>query len=369
MGQKWGQTERVPMPIHANLCTFAHMQKGAKALTLLGFGAFSRQYSSTIGVCGCNVRQLSLGSPAKLLFRPLIGIYMSKFDICLSRATSLSQLILVGVAIFTLYYTAIPLYQKELASEQLAKIQIEQAAAEERLSFINSSYQLQVEESERMRKQKELLAGRLELEQQHLAEIQLQIKVKDDELSSLRLALQKTSESIRVVESKLASASRLKFVQAVEWFALQAQLSKECELTIIGRDDRKNVDDGGANIPKCDPLNSIISAIDAAAEPNAKDQSGDSLGLSKLERDKWYRRAMQLVNENKVSLADVVDRPRLEALLNDSERYQLDVSKKKVESYASAVESTLALISYGSEVSEARIKIIGSFVEVLKLKL
>lgn len=294
---------------------------------------------------------------------------MSKFDTCLGRATSLSQLILVGVAIFTLYYTAIPLYQKELASEQLAKIQIEQAAAEERLGFINSSYQLQVDESNRMRKQNELLAARLELEQHHLAEIQSEIKVKDDELSSLRRALQKTSESIRVVESKLDSVGRLRFVQAVEWLALQSQLSQECELNLIGRGNRKEIDKGGANIRRCDPLSSIISAIDAAAEPNAKDQSGDHLGLSRTERDKWHRRAMKLVNENKVSLADVVDYARLKVLLDDSERYQLDVSKGKVESYRPSMESTLALISYGSEVSKARMNVIAEFVDVLKLKL
>lgn len=294
---------------------------------------------------------------------------MSKVDTYLGRATSLGHLILVGVAIFTLYYTAIPLYQKELASEQLAKIQIEQAAAEERLNFINSSYQLQVEESNRMREQKELLAGRLELEQQYLAEIQLQIKFKDDELSSLRSALQKTSESIRVVEGKLSSAGRLKFVQAVEWFALQAQLSKECELSIIGRDSKKVGGGLGTDIRKCDPLSSIISAIDAAAEPNAKDQSGDHLSLSKSEREKWHRRAMELVSANRKSLADVVDYSRLEVLLDNSARYQLDVSKRKVESYVPSMEATMALISYGSEVSKARMDVIGRFVDVLKLKI
>ena len=97
---------------------------------------------------------------------------MSKIDVCLGRATSVSQIILVGVAAYTLYFTAIPLYQKELASEQLAKIQIEQAAAEERLSFINTIYELQVDESKRIRIQNELLAGRLELEKNHLSSVQ-----------------------------------------------------------------------------------------------------------------------------------------------------------------------------------------------------
>jgi len=293
---------------------------------------------------------------------------MSKFDVHLGRATSISQLILVGVAGYTLYFTAIPLYQKELASEQLAKIQIEQAAAEERLSFINSSYELQLEESKRIRTQNELLAGHLELERQHLSNIQLQISTKDDELNLLRFELQKTSESVRVAESKLNAAGRLKFIQAVEWFAIKSQLGKECEMFIIGSQNEEAVEDKAA-ISKCDPLGSIASAIRAAARPDAIDQSGDPLGLSKIQADGLYKRAVKLVSANKDALADVVDYSRLKILLDNSARYQLDVDNGKTESYGASVEATLALISYGAEVSKSRIEVIGNFIDALKAKL
>jgi hypothetical protein len=293
---------------------------------------------------------------------------MSKFDVYLGRATSVSQLILVGVAAYTLYFTAIPLYQKELASEQLAKIQIEQATAEERLSFINTSYELQLDESKRIRTQNELLAGRLELEKNHLSSVQSQIKTKDDELNLLKSELQKTSESVRVAEDKLTAAARLKFIQAVEWFAVRIQLEKECEMTII---ERSNVDTSKerAEVSSCDPLSSITSAISAAAQPDAKDQSGDPLGLTKTEADRLYRRAAKLVSANKDILVDVVDYSRLKTLLDNSARLQLDVDNKKTESYGASMKATLALISFGSEVSKARIEVISNFVGVLKAKL
>lgn len=293
---------------------------------------------------------------------------MSKVDVCLGRATSVSQIILVGVAAYTLYFTAIPLYQKELASEQLAKIQIEQAAAEERLSFINTSYELQVDESKRIRIQNELLAGRLELEKNHLSSVQSQIETKDDELNLLKSELQKTSESVRVAEDKLTAAARLKFIQAVEWFALRTQLEKKCEMSIIRR---HNVDafKDRAEISSCDPLSSITSAISAAAQPDAKDQSGDPLGLSKTEADRLYRRAVKLVSANKDALVDVVDYSRLKILLDNSARLQLDVDNKKTESYGASMEATVALISFGSEVRKARMDVISNFVDVLKSKL
>lgn len=293
---------------------------------------------------------------------------MSRVDVCLSRATSVSQLILVGVAAYTLYFTAIPLYQKELASEQLAKIQIEQAAAEERLSFINTSYELQVDESKRIRTQNELLAGRLELEKNHLSSVQSQIKTKDDELNLLKSELQKTGESVRIAEDKLTAAGRLKFIQAVEWFAIKTQLGKRCEMSIIGHPNGGALKDR-AEMSSCDPLSSITSAISAAAQPDAKDQSGDPLGLSKTEADRLYRRAAKLVSANKDALADVVDYSQLKILLDNSARLQLDVDNKKAGSYVASVETTLALVSFGSEVSKARIEVITNFVDVLKAKL
>lgn len=295
---------------------------------------------------------------------------MSRVDVFLERSTSVGQLILVGVAIYTLYFTAIPLYQKELASEQLAKIQIEQMVAEERLGFINASYELQLDESERMRKQNELLASRLKLEQQHLAGIQLQIDKKDEELNILRLALHKTSESVRLAEAKLAGVGRLKFIQAVEWYALQYQISRDCDLAVTNRRYSGKTDKGKDDKSRCDPLSSITSAIHSASLPSAKDQSGDLLGLSKFEADRWSKQAMKLVSEHKGALTDVLDSSRFKDLIGEVNRYESDASlKKNPESHVRSMNAALALISYGSEVSSGRIKLIGDFVDLLKARL
>jgi hypothetical protein len=50
-GAKMGQVMRHFMPIYANAYAYAASFKGAQVPVLRGFGAFSRCYSSTIGVC------------------------------------------------------------------------------------------------------------------------------------------------------------------------------------------------------------------------------------------------------------------------------------------------------------------------------
>lgn len=291
---------------------------------------------------------------------------MSKFDSFIGRASSVAQVVLVFVAIYTLYFTAIPLYQKELASEQLAKIQIEQMAAEERLSFVNASYNNQLGESEVLRKQNELLAARLKLEQQYLSEIESQVKAKDGDLNKLRLALSKTNDAVRASEDRLANVGRLRFIQSVEWYASTLQLSPDCEFGLVNR----NASRGKDGIRKCSPLVSIETAIKSASQVGAKDQSGDLLGLSESEAEKWTSRAVKLVSEHKDLLSDVMDESRFDFLVSEVRRYKAERDSKKTPTYdPGALNADLALISYESEIAKKRMTVIGAFVEILKSKL
>ena len=84
---------------------------------------------------------------------------MNRFDLWLGRVTSLSQLFLVVIAIATIKLTVIPLYQKELSSEELARSQIKLNSVQSEIDKLQSAIA-----------EKEKLLVETELRQSELAE-------------------------------------------------------------------------------------------------------------------------------------------------------------------------------------------------------
>ena len=154
---------------------------------------------------------------------------MNGFDKWLQRITSISQVLLVAIAIFTIYYSVIPLYQKELASEQLAKIQIEQFSAEERLNFLNAGYDLKMKEVELFRSELESLTYQLKQERLQLDNVSSEIKRKDTLLSDTNRLLASARKDVEKTSLKLISSHKLKFVQALDWYTVVELLDEKCE--------------------------------------------------------------------------------------------------------------------------------------------
>lgn len=231
-------------------------------------------------------------------------ITMNRLDLWLGRITSLSQLFLVVVAIATIKLTVIPLYQKELNSEELAKSQIKlnsvQAEIDRLQSAITAKEKLLVETQSRQ----DDLAKAEESSRERLLLVDAELKLKETELLSLRRNQERMIAESAKMKGQLKSENTLKFYQAVEWFSMVSDLQRDCynpEMAEIF----ENAEARKADLRKgCGPYRSLKDGINAIRE-RRRDSSGDPLNISML--DAWLSVAEKELEHKKISLRSSFD--------------------------------------------------------------
>ncbi|AUG05220.1 hypothetical protein [Pseudomonas sp. S09G 359] len=293
---------------------------------------------------------------------------MGKIDLILQRLTSISQIALVIIAVFTIWYSVIPLYQKELASEQLAKIQIDQLAAEERLNFLNASYTTQLKEVESARSEVSLLTEKLANDRDRLDILKEEIDKKNNQLIRLRATLDKEKIRTLSASNQLTQSQKLKFIQALDWYTLTAPLDEKCA-TALRRwtrpDSPKNEE-----IKKvgCAPYENIKAAISKIQLDTAKDSSGDDLKIERANLELWSRQAYSLMEKNKYQLSDQMDYAYRDKLLSESEK---DITKGLSQSEASeelkkSLEAGKELINYEYKIKSKNRGVVSWYIKLLR---
>ena len=125
---------------------------------------------------------------------------ISVLDIWLARASSLSQPLLLCLAVFGYFYTVLPIYQKELLSEQIAKKEIELTSLQRTVSATQPA--IHRLESERAGLEIELQSLRTKkVAAEHqvviLHERQAMLETKNKELDTLRKKLTKEVATVK----------------------------------------------------------------------------------------------------------------------------------------------------------------------------
>lgn len=295
---------------------------------------------------------------------------MSKFDLLLQRITSISQIALVVIAIFTIWYSVIPLYQKELASEQLAKIQLDQIKAEERVEFLNSSYAMQLQEIDSARTEISDLTNKLASDKTRLEALSIEIEQKNNQLSALNFSLNRTKKEAVAASSQLTQSQRLKFIQALEWYTIIAPLGERCDQGLRRwRADSVKIDE--AKKTGCDPYENIKSAISSIQNPDAKDSSGDPLNIDRGKIKAWSKKAALLMEMNKYQLSDRMDYTHHERLLKESEGFDVvDRSgKDSVEVIERRMQAGKKLLSYEHQSRIKNREVVEWYIELLRVEL
>lgn len=296
---------------------------------------------------------------------------MNGFDKWLQRITSISQVLLVAIAIFTIYYSVIPLYQKELASEQLAKIQIEQFSAEERLNFLNAGYDLKMKEVELFRSELQSLTYQLKQERLQLDNVSSEIKRKDTLLSDTNRLLASARKDVEKTSLKLIDSHKLKFVQALDWYTVVEPLDEKCEKAMS---EWTRPDDDPTPKPKpvgCNPYETIKLAIYKVQQPEAKDASGDHLFLPVDYVRKWSDIATKLMKDNQSLLVDNMDYSHRDELIRRADAL---LKKPKAKEYDEAegreyVEAGLAVLNYENGSRDKNISAMRAYMKLLREKL
>lgn len=293
---------------------------------------------------------------------------MGKFDLILQRVTSVSQIVLVVIAVFTIFYSVIPLYQKELASEQLAKIQIDQIAAEERLNFLNASYSAQLQEIESARKEVSGLTTKLADDRSRLHALEEEIGKKNDQLLSLSSTLNKEKLRALSASAQIVQSQKLKFIQALEWYTLIAPLDKKCDAS-LGRWRRPDSPEY-EKMKKvgCNPYENIKSAISDVQLSTAKDSSGDVLQIDRTSLEAWSKQAYSLMEKNKYQLSDRMDYAYRDQLVREAEKEtKSGLSPTEVdEALRKSLEAGKTLIDYEHSIRGANREAVSWYIKLLR---
>lgn len=136
--------------------------------------------------------------------------------------------ILVVIAIATIKLTVIPLYQKELSSEELARSQIKLNSVQSEIDKLQSA----IAEKEKLLVETELRQSELAeaegLSKKRLFIVDAELKDKEAELQKLRKNQERMLAESTTVKRQLNSENKLKFYQALEWFSMTSDLGRDC---------------------------------------------------------------------------------------------------------------------------------------------
>lgn len=293
---------------------------------------------------------------------------MKNFDICLQRATSISQIALVLIAAFTIFYSVIPLYQKELASEQLARIQIDQLRAEDRLAFLNASYDTKLQEIEKARNEIDALGKQSKEERDNLQQLNLEVQEKDALLAKANKSLSITKREMESANLKLGRSQKLKFVQALEWYTLIEPLDDKCDMAMAKWTRPSDPLVSKKKPVGCDPYQTVKLAIHNIQQPEAKDSSGDDLLLPSENVRNWSRIATELMEKNKHLLTDQMDYSYRDELIRKAEiEPSRTGSKDEIErSFKESVEASMAILHYENDIQEKNRAAVQSYIKLLR---
>lgn len=293
---------------------------------------------------------------------------MNKFDIYLQRATSFSQILLVLIAAFTIVYSVIPLYQKELASEQLARIQIEQLRAEDRLAFLNASYDSKLQEIEKARNEISALVKQSKEERDNLQKLNLEIQGKDALLAKTSKSLASIKREMESANLKLVLSQKLKFVQALEWYTLIEPIDNKCDMAMAKWTRPSDASASKTKPVGCDPYQTVKLAIHKIQKPEAKDSSGDELLLPGENVRNWAHAATELMEQNKLLLADQMDYSHRDELIRKANiEPSRTGSKEDIErSFKESVEASMAVLNYETDIRKRNRAAIQSYIKLLR---
>lgn len=229
---------------------------------------------------------------------------MNRFDLWLGRVTSLSQLFLVVIAIATIKLTVIPLYQKELSSEELARSQIKLNSVQSEIDKLQSA----IAEKEKLLVETELRQSELAeaegLSKKRLFIVDAELKDKEAELQKLRKNQERMLAESTTVKRQLNSENKLKFYQALEWFSMTSDLGRDCYDPEVA-EIFENAEARKADARKgCGPYRSLKDGINSIRE-RRRDSSGDPLNISML--NAWLDVAEKELEQKKTGLRSSFD--------------------------------------------------------------
>ncbi len=215
-----------------------------------------------------------------------------KIDIYLSRLSHLSQVLLLILAIFGYFYTILPLYQKELLTEELAKIKID--LANKRNEIIKANQTL-ASIKERLN------TTRLKIIDYEKRTSDLTISLKKNILNRDKLLWDKFSDRINfLVAIDEMLSNNVKFYRTNCEHSIDSNYHNRSSNKIIITEEMK------MSFGKCSPYYKYYKIINKI-NINSTDNSGSPLRIKLNTLNKYKEHALKLLEKNKDNLSYSLD--------------------------------------------------------------
>jgi len=231
---------------------------------------------------------------------------MSCFDKWLNRATSLSQLILVIIAAVTIKLTVIPLYQKELNSEELAKAQLKLNTVQAETENLAKKV---MEKESKLLDTVSLLEQLSETERQVRAKLELvnaELSDKTKDLVVIRSQNKMVLAESRRLKEQVVSDYQLKFRQSLEWYAMTTSIRRDCygpDLSGIFADPRQRKAETAKG---CGPYAFLKEGLRTLRDIR-KDPSGDPLDIPEATFESWLSITDYKIEKERSSIGTAFD--------------------------------------------------------------
>lgn len=219
---------------------------------------------------------------------------MKFFDTWLARVTSVSQVIIMILALLGFFYTVVPMYHNQLVEEQYARTRLANLEAQDKLRATE-------DQIEKLKGVNEKLVEKREALEANIDEVSQELSIVQEKLSAKSLALSATSSDLSSAQKQLSKSQRsleriyfVRLAQAAEWMGITGSPLDEC-----GRFSTST----GPNQPShCTPFRYIEAALNQILENDATDASGHALMVPQEFRKEFVETARDLLSEHQLQL-------------------------------------------------------------------
>ncbi len=219
---------------------------------------------------------------------------MSSFDTWLARITSVSQVIIMVLALLGFFYTVVPMYQNQLIEEQYARTRLANLEAKDKLRITESEINELAEVNAELVERRNVLEENIEEVSQELSEARKALSVTQSELSAQLVDLRSVRQELAGTKDSLEEIYLLRLAQAAEWMGIIGLPLDDC--------DRFAYPPDSARASDCTPYRYIDAALNWVLEADAKDSSGYPLKVPQEARRQFVQRARELLSEYRLQL-------------------------------------------------------------------
>lgn len=216
------------------------------------------------------------------------------FDTWLARVTSISQVIIMILALLGFFYTVVPMYQNQLVEEQYARTRLANLEAQDKLRVTEDQIEKLKGLNEGLVERREKLEANIDEVSQELSVVQEKLSTKSAALSATLSDLSSARKQLSKTQRSLEKVYFVRLAQAAEWMGITGSPLDECDRFATPSDSNQ--------ASHCTPFRYIEASLSQLLKDDVTDASGHALMVPQEFRKEFVERARELLSEHQLQL-------------------------------------------------------------------